>query len=80
MTPQADRKQSFLGLRKIGIAIPIMFIGPVIIYSAFKNKLHPLYYVVLGVGILLCLFSMLWFFKGLLQLVNGLFNDKNNQQ
>ncbi|MDN3710266.1 DUF6095 family protein [Myroides ceti] len=50
-----------------------MFVGPVIINSSFKNSEHPLYYPVLILGILICLFSMFFFFKGLTTMVSGFF-------
>ncbi len=74
-TPKADKNRIYKGLQKIFIAIPLMFVGPIIIYSSFKNQEHFLYYPVLILGCLICLFSMYLFFMGLRTLVSGLFND-----
>lgn len=74
-TPKADKTKIYKGLQKVFIAIPLMFVGPIIIYSSFKNQQHFLYYPVLILGCLICLFSMYLFFKGLRTLVSGLFND-----
>lgn len=74
-TPKADKTKIYKGLQKVFIAIPLMFVGPIIIYSSFKNQEHFLYYPVLILGCLICLFSMYLFFKGLRTLVSGLFND-----
>lgn len=74
-TPKADKTKIYKGLQKVFIAIPLMFVGPIIIYSSFKNKENFLYYPVLSLGCLICLFSMYLFFKGLRTLVSGLFND-----
>lgn len=74
-TPQTDKERIYKGLRKILIAIPLMFTGPIIINSSFKNQEHPLFYPVLILGCLLCLYSMYLFFMGLRTLVSGLFND-----
>ena len=74
-TPKPDKTKIYKGLRKVFIAIPLMFVGPIIIYSSFKNQEHFLYYPVLILGCLICLFSMYLFFKGLRTLVSGLFND-----
>ncbi|RRA95507.1 DUF6095 family protein [Paenimyroides viscosum] len=74
-TPKTDKVRIYKGLQKIFIAIPLMFVGPIIIYSSFKNETHFLYYPVLILGCLICLFSMYLFFKGLRTIVNGLFND-----
>jgi len=74
-TPKADKTNIYTGLHKVFIAIPLMFVGPFIIYSSFKNQEYRLYYPVLILGCLICLFSMYLFFKGLRILVSGLFND-----
>lgn len=74
-TPKADKTKIYKGLQKVFIAIPLMFVGPIIIYSSFKNQEHFLYYPVLILGCLICLFSMWLFFIGLRTLVSGLFND-----
>lgn len=74
-TPKADKTKIYKGLQKVFIAIPLMFVGPIIIYSSFKNQEHFLYYPVLILGCLICLYSMYLFFKGLRTLVSGLFND-----
>ena len=74
-TPKADKTRIYKGLQQIFIAIPLMFVGPIIIYSSFKNKEHLFYYPVLILGCLLCLYSMYLFFRGLRTIVNGLFND-----
>lgn len=71
----SDKVRIYKGLQKIFIAIPLMFVGPIILYSAFKNENHFLYYPVIVVGCLICLYSMFLFFKGLRTMVSGLFND-----
>ncbi|HLW63652.1 MAG TPA: DUF6095 family protein [Flavobacterium sp.] len=70
-----DKRRIYKGLQKVFIAMPLMFVGPVIIYSSFKNSEHPLYYIILSLGCLMCLFSMYLFFMGLKTLVSGIFND-----
>ena len=79
-TNNTNRSKLFKGLQKIGFAIPLMFVGPVIINSSFKNSEHPLYYPVLILGILICLFSMFFFFKGLNTMVSGFFNYPNTNK
>lgn len=72
---ETDKTRIYKGIRKVLVAMPLMFVGPVIIYSSFKNQEHFLYFPVLVLGCLLCLFSMYLFFAGLKTLVSGLFND-----
>lgn len=74
-TPKEDKRRIYKGLQRVFLAIPLMFAGPIIINSSFKNPEHFLYYPVLILGCLICLFSMYLFFIGLRTLVSGLFND-----
>lgn len=79
-TPQIDKETMMKGFRKVALAMPLMFLGPIIINSSFKNQTHPYYYYVLATGIAICLFAMLWFFMGLRGIVKGIFNDKNKSE
>ncbi len=65
----------FKGIKFLGIALPLLFIGPTIIHSSFKNKGHSLFYIVLSVGILCCIVGMFFIFKGVTTMVKALFND-----
>jgi hypothetical protein len=71
----SDKKTVFKGIRLLSMSLPLLFIGPTIIYSAFKNKEHFLYYFVLFLGIFICLLAMFLIFKGVRTAVKGLFND-----
>lgn len=71
---KTNRKILFQGVKYLAITLPLMFAGPIIIYSSFKNPEHPLYYPILGLGILCCLTSMLLFFKGIQTIMKSLFN------
>ncbi len=68
-----NRKFLVKGIKFLALTLPLMFIGPVVINSAFKNPNHPFYYFVLGLGIFMCLTSMLLFFKGIQTLMKSLF-------
>lgn len=70
-----DKIKIAKGLRKISFGILFMFIGPVILYSAFKNENHFMYYPVIIIGIAVCATAMYQFFMGLRTLVSGIFND-----
>lgn len=70
---KTDRRVLFKGVKYLGFALPLMFAGPIIIYSSFKNQQHPLYYAVLGFGILCCISSMFLFFKGIQTIMKSLF-------
>jgi hypothetical protein len=55
-------------------ALPLFFIGPIVLNSAFKNQDNPYYYVVLIIAILLCLGAMFLMFYGLKTIMKALFD------
>jgi len=65
------------GVRYLAYAIPLMFIGPTIIHSSFKNQEHPFYIPILGIGIIFCIGSGLLMFKGIQTMTNSLFDGNS---
>ncbi len=63
------------GIKYLAGALPLLFIGPSIIYNAFMNQQNVWHYLVLGIGIIACLAAMYLMFKGLKTITNSLFND-----
>ncbi|NRT12599.1 DUF6095 family protein [Flavobacterium sp. 14A] len=63
------------GIKYLAFALPLLFIGPAIIYNAFINKENGWHYLVLAVGIIACIGAVYFMFKGLQTMVKGLFND-----
>jgi Na+/H+ antiporter NhaB len=62
------------GIRYMTGALPLFFLGPVVIYNSFMNKNSPLYIPVLIFGILLCLFGMWLMFFGLRTIMKSMFD------
>ena len=66
------------GVKYLAGSLPLLFLGPVVITSAFKNENHPLYVYVLLLGIIIALAAMFLIFKGITTLLKSLFDaDKN---
>ncbi len=63
------------GVKYLTGALPLMFIGPSLIYNAFMNQKNVWHYLVLGIGIVACLASMYLIFLGLKYIMEALFND-----
>lgn len=61
------------GLKYLGGALPLAFLGPVILYSAFNNQDHPLYIPVLILGIIACIAAIFLIFRGIGTLMKSLF-------
>lgn len=63
------------GIKYLGMALPLAFLGPSVLYSAFNNQENPFYIPVLIFGIVACVGSMLLIFKGINTLVKSLFDQ-----
>ena len=63
------------GIKYLAGALPLMFLGPSLIYNAFMNQQNVWHYLVLAIGIIACLVSVYLMYKGLKTMVKSLFND-----
>jgi len=63
------------GVKYLAWALPLLFIGPSMIYNAFINKQNVWHYLVLAVGIAICIGSVYLIVLGLKTMVRSLFND-----
>ena len=61
------------GIKYLAWALPLLFVGPTIIYNAFINKGNVWHYLVLAVGITVCFFAMYFMFKGLNTIMKSIF-------
>jgi hypothetical protein len=75
-TKMANQSLINKGIKKLFIALPQMFIGPAVLYNSFSNQHTNWHYLVMAIGIFLCLNSMYFAFMGLNTIVKGLFNEK----
>lgn len=71
----ANKEQLAKGIKYLTGALPLMFIGPTVIYNAFMNQHTNWHYLVLAIGIIACLASMYLMFVGLKIIMKGIFND-----
>lgn len=62
------------GIRYLFGALPLMFIGPSVIYNAFMNKHTNWHYLVLAIGCILCILAVFLAFKGIKTLTDALFD------
>lgn len=63
------------GIKKLAMALPLLFIGPSLIHNAFINKQNVWHYLVLGIGIATCLGAVYLAVLGLKTMTRSLFND-----
>lgn len=74
-TPKTNRELVKKGIIQMVSTVTLLFLGPIVIHSSFKNQDHPLFIPVLGVGILLCLSALFFAIRGLRTIMRALFND-----
>lgn len=64
------------GIKNLFYALPLMFLGPSVVYNAFINKQNVWHWLVLAVGIVLCVLAVYFMFKGVKAITDALFEDK----
>ncbi|WP_171223061.1 DUF6095 family protein [Flavobacterium rivulicola] len=62
------------GIKLMLYALPLMFIGPSVIYNAFINKQNVWHWLVLAVGLFLSGLAVYFMFKGIKTLTDALFD------
>ena len=70
-----DKNTLSRGLKYLSGALPLLFLGPTVIYNAFMNQNNDWHYLVLAVGIIACISSVFLMFKGLQFVMKSIFND-----
>ncbi|MBZ9779236.1 DUF6095 family protein [Psychroflexus sp. CAK8W] len=63
------------GVKYLAGALPLIFIGPSILYSAFNNQDKTLYWPILIIGILISFGAIFLIFKGIMTLLKALFDE-----
>lgn len=74
-----NKKVLIKGLQILASSLPLLFLGPVTINSAFKNEEHPLYLLILALGIIICSLGVFLIFKGINTLIKSLFESDKTQ-
>jgi len=62
------------GIKFMLYALPLMFIGPSVMYNAFINKQNIWHWLVLAVGIFLSGLAVYFMFKGIKTITDALFH------
>lgn len=74
-TKKTDKDVLSKGLKKMGISLVLMFLGPTLIYISFSNQEKPLYIPLLILGIVGCLSAIYFALKGLNTILDSMFNS-----
>ena len=63
------------GVKYLAGALPLIFIGPSVIFSSFNNQDKPMYWPILIIGIILSMGAIFLIFKGIMTLLKALFDE-----
>ena len=74
-TKKTDKYVLVKGLKKMGISLVLMFMGPILIYIAFSNQERVLYIPILIFGIFGCGTAVFFAFKGLNTILDSMFKS-----
>lgn len=69
-----NKKVLFKGIKFLTFALPLLFLGPILLNSSFKNQNHPFYYIVLTLAISVCVLAVYLGFKGVKTIVSSMFD------
>jgi len=73
---KTDKDLLVKGIKYIAYTIALMFSAPVVIYQAFKNQEHPLYWPVLIVGLIMGIAAIAMGFYSIKVILDSLFGKK----
>ena len=73
---RTDKDILVKGLKRLAYTVMLMFLAPIIIWQAFKNERHPMYWPVLILGIILAIAAVGMGFKGIATIMDSLFGKK----
>ncbi len=72
-TKSTNKKVLIKGLKYMGFALLLMFIGPSLLYLILSNDDKPFYTILLILSILICLSAIVIAFYGIKTIIDSLF-------
>lgn len=75
---RTDKEILVKGVKLLAYTVVLMFTGPTLIYQAFKNDTHPMYYPVLVLGFIAAIGAIFLGFKAINTLMTSLFGRRKN--
>lgn len=64
------------GLKRLAFTVILMFTAPLILWQAFKNQEHFLFWPICILGIVIAFYAVFMGFKGIQTIVNAVFGKK----
>ncbi len=71
-----DKEILTKGIKLMGIALVLMFVGPTLLYIVFGNQESSTYIPLLIIGLLICVAAIIVAFKGIQTIMDSMFKKK----
>jgi ABC-type nickel/cobalt efflux system permease component RcnA len=62
-----------IGFKRLLVTLFLMFIGPTVLFQAFKNDEHEWYLIVLTIGLIICATAIFTLFSGIMSIIKHIF-------
>ncbi|PSG87351.1 DUF6095 family protein [Aurantibacter aestuarii] len=73
-TKRTNKDVLVLGLKRLAIAIVLLFAGPTLLYVVVSNKEKPFYIPLLIISFVICALAIYFIFKGIKTLISSVFD------
>ena len=73
-TKRTNKDVLVLGLKRLAIAIVLLFVGPTLLYVVVSNKEKPFYIPLLIISFVICALAIYFIFKGIKTLISSVFD------
>ncbi|PKG50481.1 MULTISPECIES: DUF6095 family protein [Olleya] len=78
-TKSTDKDILVKGVKQMGIAMLLMFVGPTLLYLVLSNKERDFYIPLLIIAILICVLAVFMAFKGINTILDSLFKSNKTK-
>jgi hypothetical protein len=62
-----------IGFKRLLVTLFLMFLGPTVLFQAFKNDEHEWYLIVLTIGLIICATAIFTLFSGIMSIIKHIF-------
>lgn len=76
MSSNTDKKELLKGIKTLAFAVLSLFMGPILLSSAFSRPDDKLYMPLLVIGCIVSGMAVFLIFKGIKTIMNSMFNKK----
>lgn len=73
---RTDKNLLLIGLKRLGLTVVLMFTAPIVLWQAFKNEEHFMFWPVCILGLILAGYAIFMGFKGIKTIIDSLFGKK----